>query len=309
MKIAVFGSGGVGGYFGGLLAHAGHDVTFIARGAHLQAIRQNGLQVFSVNGDFHINPAQATDDPTEVGAVDYVIVGLKHYHLSDAAPQMKPLIGAHTTVVPLLNGVDAHEILGEALGHEHLVGGFCSIVSMIEAPGVIRQLSKMRRVVVGELDGSRSERVERIVQAWAKCGAEAVHSEDIHADMWSKFLFIASLSGINALARTTIGEMRSCPPTRELFIAALREMERVGRARGVKLPPNIVENILTMTDSFEAGATASMQRDVEAGNLFELEAFSGTVVRLGKEAGVDTPIHRTLYALLRPALDRALQSH
>ncbi len=306
MKIAIFGSGGVGGYFGGLLARAGRDVTFIARGAHLRAIRERGLQVRSVHGDFTVAPAQATDDPASLGPVDYVVVGLKHYHLAGAASQLKPLVGAETTVVPLLNGVDAHEILGNDLGEAHLVGGLCSIISMVESPGVIRQVSQLRRVVVGELDGSKSARVERLIQAWVECGAQAEHSDDILADIWTKFLFIASLSGVNALARATIGEMRSCPPTRELYVAAMREVEAIARSRSVNLPDDIVEHTLALTDRFESEATASMQRDVEAGKPFELEAFSGKIVRLGEELGVETPVHRALYALLRPALVKAI---
>ena len=171
MKIAVFGTGGVGGYFGGLLAHTGHEVTFIARGEHLRAILRGGLRVKSVNGDFTIHPAQATDMPAHVGAVDYVVVAVKAYSLKTAAPQIRPLVGSETTVVPLLNGVDAHEHLIEALGPVPVVGGLCSLVSLIEAPGVIRQESKLQRVVVGELDRRKSERVERLVEA----GFEAVH--------------------------------------------------------------------------------------------------------------------------------------
>ena len=163
MRIAVFAAGGVGGYLGGLLAHAGHDVTFIARGPHLRAIRKKGLQIRSVNGDFTVHPTQATERTAEVGQVDYVIVTVKHYHLLDAAPQIAPLVGSATTVVPLLNGVDAHEYLIEALGTEPVIGGLCALVSMIEAPGIIRQISQLRRVELGELDGTQSERVERLV--------------------------------------------------------------------------------------------------------------------------------------------------
>jgi len=305
MKIAIFGSGGVGGYFGGLLTRAGHDVTFIARGEHLKAIRDSGLQVFSANGDFTVSPAMATDDPQEVGPVDYVIVGLKHYHLSQAAPQIKPLVGADTTVVPLLNGVDSHEYLIEALGPEPVVGGLCSLVSMIKSPGVIRQPSKLQRVVVGELDRSKSERVEKIVKALSETGAEAIHAEDIYVAMWTKFLFIASLGGVSSLANATIGELRSCPETRGIYIQAMSEVEALACTRGIQLAPDAVESALALTDGFESSSTSSMQRDVAGGHYFELEAFSGKITQLGEELGIDTPVHRTIYALLRPALDRA----
>jgi 2-dehydropantoate 2-reductase len=306
MKIAVFGAGGVGGYFGGLLAHAGHDVTFIARGKHLKAIQENGLKVFSINGDFIVHPAQATDDPFEVGQVDYLVVTVKHYHLVEAAPKIKPLLGSDTTVIPLLNGVDAHEILIEALGSELVVGGLCSLVAMVEAPGVIRQPTKLQRVVVGELNRTPSVRVERIVQAWKECGAEAVHSEDIYAAMWTKFVFIASFGGVSALARADIGRIRNCPATRELYIEAIREVETLARVQKINLGPDIIEKTIALTESFEPTATSSMQRDVAAGNLFELEAFSGKIVKLGYALGVPTPVHQAIYAQLKPALLKAL---
>jgi 2-dehydropantoate 2-reductase len=305
MRIAILGTGGVGGYFGGLLAHAGHEVTFIARGEHLRAIQANGLQVKSVNGDFSVRPAQATDDPARVGPVEYVVVAVKHYHLTQAAQQMRPLVGPETTVVPLLNGVDAHERLIPILGASALVAGLCSLVSLIEAPGVIRQETRLRRVVVGELDRSRSERVERLVQAWAETGAEALQADDIHAAMWTKFLFIASFGGVGSLARTNMGEMLGAPETRALFIESMREVEAVARARGVELAPDVVDKALAMAEGFEPTATNSMQRDVADGKPFELEAFSGAVVHLGEAAGVSTPVHRHFYALLRPALARA----
>ena len=305
MRIAVFGTGGVGGYFGGLLANAGHETLFIARGAHLDAIRQNGLRVSSVNGDFTIVPAQATDDPTEIGPVDYVIVAVKHYHLKDTVGNIRPLVGDNTTVVPLLNGVDAHEILAETLGERPVVGGLCSIVSYIESPGMIRQESKLRRVVVGELDHQKSERVEQLVEVWAGTGAEAIHAPDIHVALWTKFVFITSFSGVGSLVRGSAGEWRDVPETRALYIAALSEGEAVARACGVNLPATVVENALAMTDNFEFGTTASMQRDVAAGNLFELDAFSGKIVQLGEKWGIPTPVHRTMDGLLRPILLKA----
>jgi 2-dehydropantoate 2-reductase len=306
MRIAIFGTGGVGGYFGGLLAHGGHEVIFIARGENLRALRAHGLQVKSVNGDFTIQPARATDEPATVGPVDYVVVAVKHYHLPQAAPAIAPLVGDDTTVVPLLNGVDAHEVLIPVLGSERVVGGLCSLVSLLESPGVIRQESGMRRVVVGELDGTHSERVDRLVEAWAQSGAEAIHADDIHIAMWSKLIFIASFGGVGSLARCNMGEMLSTPETRTLFVEAMHEIEAVGRARGVELPHDVVDKRLAMADGFEPTATSSMSRDVAAGNPFELEAFSGTVVRLGASVGVPTPIHRTIYALLKPALVKAM---
>lgn len=307
MRIGIFGSGGVGGYFGGLLAQSGHDVTFIARGEHLTALKSHGLQVKSVNGDFNVHPVQTTDDPDAVDELDYVIVGVKHYQLTDSIQSLMSFVSPQTTVVPLLNGIDAHDHLIDAFGPEGVICGLCSIVSMIEAPGVIRQESLLRRIVLGELDNSKTERVEKLVQAWIECGVEAIHSEDIFASIWTKFLFIASFSGITSLARTNVGEMLGCTQTRQLFIEAMKEVESLARLAQINLGLQVVNKALALTESFEPTTTSSMQRDVVAGKLFELEAFSGKIVRLGQEKGVPTPVHKTIYALLRPTLDRALE--
>jgi 2-dehydropantoate 2-reductase len=306
MKIAIFGAGGVGGYFGGRLAEAGQEVHFIARGEHLKAIKKNGLQIFSVNGDYKIQPALATDDPTEIGPVDYVIVAVKHYHLSEATPLIKPLLNEYTTVVPLLNGVDAQEILMNVLGSSHVVGGLCSLVAMIEVPGIIRQPSLLHRVVVGELDHTKSDRVEKLIQAWQSVGVEAIHAPDIHIAMWTKFIFIATFGGISSLARANMGEIRDNPETKEIYLLGLREVEALARVQGIDLPQDVIDNILILTDNFEPTTTSSMQRDVAAGNPFELEAFNGTVAKLGKQYSVPTPVHKSIYALLKPALNRVM---
>jgi 2-dehydropantoate 2-reductase len=307
MRVAIYGSGGVGGYFGGLLAQAGHAVTFLARGDHLRAIQQDGLRVLSANGDFHIHPARATDDPAQVGPVDTVIVAVKHYHLGEVVARLAGLVGPQTMVAPLLNGVDAPELLTAAVRPGAVIGGLCSLVALVESPGVIRQPSRLRRVVLGELDGAPSPRVARLVEALAACGVDAVQSADIQAAMWSKFVFIASFGGITSLARATAGEVRQCPETRALLAQAMGEVEAVGRAQGIRLAPDVVAGALATVDAFEAGATSSMQRDVAAGRPFELDAFSGEVVRRGLALGAPTPVHRAIYALLRPALLRAGQ--
>jgi len=306
MKIAVFGAGGVGGYLGGLLALAGHDVSFIARGEHLEAIRAVGLKVNSVNGDFKVQPAVATSAPGDIGPVEFVIVAVKHYQLSEVARQIKPLIGSKTTVVPLQNGVDAHDVLIESLNPKAVVGGFTRIVSMIEAPGVIHQPSKIQEVYVGELDRSQSNRCQKIVDAWAECGVDAFQPEDIYTPMWTKFLFIAAYGGVSSLAQVPSGELLACPESRDLLVRAMQEIEAVGRARGIVLASDAVPAAIATLECFEPTTTSSTQRDVAAGNLFELEVFSGTVVRLGREAGITTPVHEVIYGLLRPALLRAI---
>lgn len=306
LKIAVVGSGGVGGYFGGLLAHAGHDVCFVARGDHLAALQSRGLTVKSVHGDFSVQPAQATDDPASIGAVDYVIVGVKHYSLASAGRDVAKLVGPETTVVPLLNGIDAHEVLESHVPQRALIGGLCSVVSMIESPGVIRQESQFRSVVVGELDHHRSDRVERLVQAWQEAGASTTQADDIHVAMWNKFIFIASYGGVGALARANAGEIQASPETRQLIVEAAHEVEAVARAEGVNLAPDASDRAIGFFDNLGPKSTSSMQRDVVAGLKFELEAFSGTIVRRGQTNGVPTPVHRMINALLLPALKRAM---
>ena len=307
MKVAIFGTGGVGGYFGGLLANAGHDVTFIARGEHLTAIKSRGLQIKSVSGDFTVYPAQATDEPHSVHPLDYVIVAVKHYQLSDSLPSLQPLVGPQTTLVPLLNGVDTHEYLIDAFGPENVLGGLCSLVSMIEAPGIIRHETLLRRVVIGELDGKKTDRVERLVQAWRECGAEAVHADDIHIAIWTKFLFISSFGGVSSLSQATAGELMDCAETKALLIQAMEEVEALARKKGIELMPNVVESAILLIESLEPSATSSMQRDTAYGKPFELEAFTGTIVRLGRELDIATPVNNTIYALLSPALARAMK--
>ncbi len=306
MKIAIFGAGGVGGYLGGLLAQIDHDVYFIARGEHLQAMKTNGLQVKSIHGDFHIQPIKAAADPNQVGEVDYVVVAVKHFQLKEAASLMEPLKGSHTTVVPLQNGVDAHDVLISTLGIDGVVGGFTSIVSMIEAPGIIRQPSMIRDVLVGELDKVKSDRCQRIVDAWAGCGVNAVQPDDIFIPMWTKYLFIAAFGGVSSLALVPSGDLLGSPETRKLLIRAMEEIEALARAEGIHLAPDVVSNAVAMLEKFEPTTTSSMQRDVASGKPFELEAFSGTIVRLGQEMGIPTPVHEMIYALLKPQLKRAL---
>jgi len=306
MRVVIFGTGGVGGYFGGLLANAGHDLTFVARGKHLEAIKSHGLQIKSVNGDFTVYPAQAIDIPRAISPPDYMVVAVKDYQLDEVLPDLEALAGPQTTVVPLLNGVDAHERLIEALGPDGVVGGLCSLVTMIEAPGIIRQESALRRVVVGELNREKSDRVERILQAWRECGVEAIHADDIHVAIWTKFMFIASFGGISALSQSAAGELIGCRETRTLLIKAMEEIDSLARVQGIALAPGAVDAAVSLLENFEPTATSSFQRDVADGKPFELEAFSGKIMRLGRELGVETPVHNSMYALLRPALDRAI---
>ena len=308
MKIAILGTGGVGGYFGALLARAGHDVTFIARGPHLMAIKKLGLSIKSPHGDFMIHPATVTDSPKDIGTVDYVIVAVKHYQLSAAVSSLPALIDQGTTVVPLLNGIDAHEQIIQVVGPRSVIGGYCSLVSMIEAPGIIRHETQLHRLELGELDGEKTERVENLIQAWKSCGVEAIHADDIFVAMWTKFLFISSFGGVSSLCRVTLGEIIEASQTRELFVQAMEEVKQLALKQGIALAADIVQSTMSFVEGVEPSATSSMQRDVAAGNPFELEAFSGTIARLGRKHGVQTPVHDAIYGLLLPALKRALSS-
>lgn len=301
MKVAVFGTGGVGGYFGGRLAEAGEEVSFIARGAHLEAIRSEGLRVVSPEGDFTVEPARATDAPGEVGPVDLVLIGVKAWQIAEAAEAMKPLIGSDTAVVPLENGVEANDLLVEALGREHVLGGLCSISSMIESPGRIRHAGVDPIVRFGELDNRVTPRVEQIRETFERARGLTVEvPADIQRAIWQKFVFIASWSGVGAVTRTSIGPIRNTSESRELLLAALEESIAVGRARGVDLPDEVRTATITLYDSLGESVTASMQRDVAAGKPSELEAQTGAIVRLGKAAGVPTPVNTVIYRALLP---------
>jgi 2-dehydropantoate 2-reductase len=300
MRIAVFGAGAVGGYFGGRLAQVGEEVVLIARGEHLQALRRSGLQVDSIEGDFEVSPIQATDVLTEVGMVDVVLVGVKAWQVPGAAQAMRPLVGPETIVVPLQNGVEAPDQLAAALGAEHVLGGLCKIISSLVGPGHIRHAGMEPYVAFGELDNHRSKRAERLRRAFERAGVTVEVPPDIHLAMWDKFLFIASFSGVGAVTRVPVGVLRCLPETRQMLERAMGEILAVARARGIALPEDAIARTMALIDGLPPGGTASMQRDIAAGRPSELEAQSGAVVRLGREAGVVTPLHAFIYHSLLP---------
>ena len=304
MRIAILGAGGVGGYYGGLLARSGQEVALIARGAHLSAIRERGLRVESVHGDFEVRPARATDDPSEIGAVDLVLVTVKSYDLEQAAQTAQPLIGPETVLLPLLNGLDAAERLVTVFGKQHVLAGLTHISSSVAAPGVIRQISPVRRITFGPHSAKQDRldsRMERIGDVLADAGAEVVLTSRINEALWKKFIFIASISGVCCIARQPIGAVLRTPDSHQLYVDALREVEAVGRARGVGLAPDVVEETLELTEGFAPETKPSLLVDLEAGRRLELEAMSGTVVRYGQQAEVPTPVHRVIYAALKPS--------
>lgn len=305
MKIAVYGTGGVGGYFGGRLARVGNDVTFIARGAHLDAIRAGGLRVSSVHGDFTIAEAQATDSPADIGPVDAVLVAVKAGQVPEVAPSIKPLLGPDTCVVPLQNGVEAAPQLIEALGPEHVVGGLCRVVALIGGPGHILHNGGDDYVGIAELDNRPSKRVEAVRSALAGAGLKAETPPDIHAALWGKFLFICAWGGVGAVTRSPVGVTRSVPETRAMLEGAMTETFNVARTRGVNLPDSAVATGMAAIDRQPEGGEASMQHDIQEGRPSELEAQNGAVVRLGREVGVPTPTHDFIYGALLPQETRA----
>ena len=301
MKIAIMGSGGVGGYYGGLLAVAGQEVTFIARGAHLQAIRDKGLHVKSVHGDFTVSPVKATDRPGEIGAVDLVLVATKTYHTEEAAQAIKPLIGDNTVVISLQNGIDAAERIGSAVGMERMLGGATWLSAAIEAPGRIGQYSQFRRIALGELDGRITPRAQAVASAFATTPAVVELVPNIRQMLWTKFVFISAISALGGLTRVSMGEYRHVPEAREVLAQAMAEVAAVAQACGVALDADIVAKTLSFIDAAAPDMRPSMQRDLEAGRMSELESLIGVVVRLGRERGVPTPVMRLAYALLKPA--------
>ncbi len=300
MRILVMGTGGTGGYYGGLLAKQGHDVTFIARGEHLAAIRHSGLQVKSIHGDFTVSPAKATDDPSSVGAPDLILFCVKTYHTDEAAQQIKPIAGKETAVLSVQNGIDAPERIAKVVGMEHMIAGATWISSAIESPGVIKQVSQFRRLVVGELDGKRTPRVEAIYEAFKDTGIEADLSDNILKVLWTKFVFISAASSFGSLTRLPIGEYRGVPETRAQLIKLMRETEALARLRGIHLDADVVEKTMAFIDNSGPNIKASMQLDVEAGRPSEVESLIGVVGHLGQELGVPTPVADVLYSLLLP---------
>jgi len=297
VKIAIMGTGGVGGYYGGLLAQAGHEVTFIARGAHLSALREKGLQVRSVFGDFRVSPVSATDQPAQAGPVELVIFATKTYHTDGAVHLIKPMVGPDTMVVSFQNGVDAADRIGQIVGMKHLLGGATWLSAAIEEPGVIGQYSQ---IAVGELDGKITPRAEILREVFHSTGATVELVPNIEQILWTKFVFISAISALGGLTRVTMGEYRDIPEARAVLTEAIREVVAVAQAKEVVLAPDIVSSTLQFIDGSAANIKPSMQRDLEAGRMSELESLVGVVVRLGAKSGAATPVMNLAYAVLKP---------
>ncbi len=306
MRIVVYGTGGVGGYFGGRLAQAGMDVTFIARGRHLQAIEKHGLRVDSINGDFTVNQAIATDDPAMVGKVDVVLCCVKSWQVSEAAMAMRPMIGPNTIVVPLQNGVEAPGMLSDVLGEEKVLGGLCKIISMTHDPGHIRHVGAEPYITFGEFDNQQTERTKRLYRAFSEATGLTVEiAADINTALWKKFILIAPWSGVGAVTRAPVGVFRHLPETRQMLLQSMKEVFNTAIAREVDLSKEVLEETMEFIDALPEEGTASMQRDIIEGRPSELNEQNGAVVRLGNVVGVQTPVNEFIYNSLLPLEMRA----
>jgi 2-dehydropantoate 2-reductase len=302
VKIAVMGAGGVGGYFGGRLAQGGHDIHFVGRGPHLAAIRANGLRVRSVRGDFSLPPERtpATDDPASIGPCEVVLFTVKSFDTDTAAPALGPLLGSGTAVISLQNGIDNEEKLAAHIGAEHVVGGVAFIFAGIAEPGVIRDSGGPARILVGEFDRRRTPRVEGFVAACTESGIDAAVATDIGVALWSKWAFICAQAGLTAATGLPIGEIRDAPAAWDLFRQVVTEAWQVGRAEGVALPDDLVEQHLAFTQSLEPDGRSSLHDDKVAGRRMEVEALIGELVRRAEAHGVPAPAARAVYAILEP---------
>lgn len=305
MRIAVIGAGGVGGAFGAAMAKAGANVTFVARGAHLAAMRRDGLRIQGGHGETVVNPTQATDDPATIGPVDVVMFCVKLWDVETAGEAIRPLVGPDTAVIPFQNGIDAHERLIPILGAEHVMGGVAQISATIAAPGVIRQTGTFMRLVFGELAGGKSARGEAFLALCGAAGFDATHSASILTDIWMKFVILATNSGFTAACRSPIGVLRDDEDIAPLLAAATREVVAIGRALGVSLPDDAAERAMVFQGQAPAGMMASMAHDLIKGGRIELPWLSGKVVALGRAHGVPTPVHAMLTAVLKPHVNGA----
>lgn len=299
MKIAIFGSGGVGGYFGAKLAASGEDVTFLARGAHLKAMQEQGLHITSPNGDVHLPKVQATDRPQAVGPVDVVLFTVKMYDVDASAATLPPMIGPDTVVITLQNGVEAMDMVARHVGAGHVAGGAAYIVVVIDQPGHLRHTTA-QSLVFGERDGRRSDRLVAFEEAGKRAGFGAKASTSVETDLWIKFVRLATWSGMTSVTRSPMHVVRDDAALYSMMMAAIDEAIAVGSARGIAFPPDIIDTTVAMIKNFPANSKSSMLEDLERGRRLELPWLSGGVVRLGRDAGVAAPTHQFITTVLTP---------
>jgi 2-dehydropantoate 2-reductase len=306
MKIVVIGAGGVGGYFGGRLAASGEDVHFVARGAHLDALRTKGLRIQSPKGDADVPRVNATSDAATIGHADVVLFTVKMYDVDAAAAMLPPLIGPDTVVITLQNGVEAVDMVARQVPRAHVAGGVAYVAAVISEPGTIRHTA-LDTLIFGELDGRRSRRMERFAESCLRAGFQARVSDRIDVDLWGKFARLSVFSGMTAVTRSPLGVIREDPDLTAMMKAALQESLQVARASGVALPDQYMKEIMTMVGDMPANSKSSMLEDLERGKRLELPWLNGAMVRLGREAGVPTPTHQFIAAVLKPFVKGASQ--
>ena len=300
MNILIYGIGGVGGYFGGKLAQTGHNVTFIARGTHLEAIKRNGLLVKSVNGDFTAKPDLATDNLSEIPEPDLVILGVKSWQVSASAKALQPYLKPESVILPLQNGADNIEKLLKIVPKNQVLGGLCRIISYIKEPGVIEHPAFEPNVIFGEIDNSKSDRVLAIKEVFDEAGFTNKIADDIEAEIWKKFLFICTISGLGGLTRVPIGKIRESEYLYKVMQDTAKEILAVAKAKGINISETDVENTFKGINNQNPETTASTQRDIMDGKPSELENFNGYVVKQGLELGIPTPANKMIYECLLP---------
>jgi len=299
MKIAIIGTGGVGGYFGAMLAKAGFDVTFLARGKHLEAINKNGLIVKSIDGDFTIPQVQTTNQITSITSLDLIIIGVKAWQIKDIRNDISKIATSNTTILPLQNGVLAYEELTEVIDKKYVLGGLCRILSRIESPGVIQHFGISPSILFGEMDHVISERTKQLQRVFEKAGIKSRVSDDIEAELWKKFIAIC-VSGLLAVTKTTYGELRELSETREMMLNLLKEIYTLSQSIGIQIKPDFIDKTVSFIDTFPYKSTSSLTRDVLGGLPSEIEYQNGTVVRLAQQYGIEVPINKFVYQSILP---------
>ena len=305
MKILVYGAGGVGGYFGARLAESGNKVSFIARGEHMRAIKESGLQLESINGDITVHPELVTNDINEVGTPDLILLGVKSWQLSEVASELKKIISKDTIVLPLQNGADNYEKLTEILPKENVLAGLCFIVSYIEKPGKIKHASFEPRIVFGEADNSQSERISIISNLFSEARIDFLNPENVQLEIWKKFLFICTISGIGGLTRVSIDKIRNSAYLFDLMKQTSAEIRSVANAKDIPLNNEHIEKAFQIIENQPQGTTASTQRDIMEGKPSEIENFNGFIVREGERLGIETPVNKMIYECLKPMEEQA----
>ena len=308
MKIMIMGTGGVGGFFGAKLANAGYDVSFIARGEHLKAIKSNGLKVMSELGDIHINPAKTSDNPNDFTSPDFILFCVKAYDTEASCNLLKPIINPSTAIIPFLNGIGHFDIMQNILGKDNIIGGIAAISALLERPGIIRHNSTMQMLKFGEFNNQISPRIQQFKKACEEAGINNNIPKDIECDLWQKIIMICTLAGANCLTRLPLGPCRSNKTTRKLLEDLATEVVLVARAEKVKLPDNQVELTMQQLDSLPEGMKASTLPALENGHKLEASALNGAIEKLGKKHGINTAMHRAVYAALAPHEDGSIEN-